>query len=363
MKILFFIENLGSGGKERRLVELIKNLSLTGNYQMELVLTKNKLHYEEIHNTGIKIHYVIRKSFKKDPRLFYKFYTIAKKFKPDILHTWGNLVTFYTIPTKILLNIPLLNNQVTDAPNYVSNSLIGPRTNFKFSNKIIANSYAGLKSYSAPKDKSIVIYNGFDFKRIKDLESTNSIREKFNIKTPKIVTMVASYSDKKDHETYLKVAKQILDKRKDVTFLAVGGGDKDRYLETIKGYEKYIKLIGKQSNVESIMNASEFGVLCTYTEGISNALLEFMSLKKPVLITGGGGCNELVENNVNGYLFNEKEVELLKQKIIILLDDEELRFNFGKRSREIVEEKFNIDGMMNSYKKLYDDIIATSKRK
>ena len=40
MKILFFIESLGSGGKERRLVELIKGLSKDKNIEIELVLKK-----------------------------------------------------------------------------------------------------------------------------------------------------------------------------------------------------------------------------------------------------------------------------------------------------------------------------------
>lgn len=357
MKILFFIENLGSGGKERRLVELVKNLSNLEGYEMEIVLTKNKLHYKEVLNTGAKIHYIVRKGLKKDPRLFFKFYKIAKQFDPDVIHVWGNLVAFYAIPTKVLLKVPMINNQITDAPDFVSESFLGPKTNFKFSDKIIGNSYAGLKSYNAPKGKSEVIYNGFDFKRIQNIADKDYIRDKFNITTEKLVTMVASYSDKKDHKTYLKVAKSILDLRTDVTFLAVGGGDNDRYRDQIKGYENNIKFIGKQSNVENIMNASDFGVLCTYTEGISNALLEFMSLSKPVLITGGGGCSELVETGENGYLFACGDYTSLQEKIIQLLNDVSLVEKLGTRSKEIVQEKFSIEKMMTQYRELYKSVV------
>ena len=81
MKILFYIESLNSGGKERRLVELIKGLSKYPDIEMELVLTRDYIHYKEISDTGIKIHFNIRKGLKKDPRLFFKFYKIAKKFE------------------------------------------------------------------------------------------------------------------------------------------------------------------------------------------------------------------------------------------------------------------------------------------
>ena len=76
MKILFYIESLGFGGKERRLVELIKALSKNKTYQMEIVLTRKRVHYEDIFSTNVKITYLERKSIKKDPTIFYKFYKI-----------------------------------------------------------------------------------------------------------------------------------------------------------------------------------------------------------------------------------------------------------------------------------------------
>jgi len=110
MRILFYIESLRSGGKERRLLELIKGLSKNKNIDMALVLTREDIHYTDVFDTGIKIYYTIRKGLKKDPRLFFKFYKIAKKVKPDIIHVWGNMVAVYAIPTKVLLRIKMVNN-------------------------------------------------------------------------------------------------------------------------------------------------------------------------------------------------------------------------------------------------------------
>lgn len=358
MKVLFFIEQLGAGGKERRLLELIKSLEKTSKFTIELVLTQKNVHYKEIFELNVKIHYIERKGLKKDPTLFFKFYKITKKFKPDIIHVWGNMVAFYAIPTKVILNIPLVNNQITDAPLKVKKSLIGPKFTFKYSDKIIANSYAGLKSYNAPKNKSSVIYNGFDFNRVSTLESVTSVRDRFNIKTKYLVTMVASYSSKKDHKTFFETAKKIIDINKDVTFLTVGGGDRSKYEELVKGYEANIKLEKSQSNVESIINASDLGVLCTYTEGISNALLEFMALAKPVLVTGAGGCKELVEDGNNGYLFDQGDTDSLTQKVNELLDNQDIINSFGKRSKQIVLEKFSIKKMSDNFIGVYESIVC-----
>jgi len=57
MKILFFIDSLTSGGKERRLTELMKALSDKPEINFGLVLMSDDIHYEEILDLKIKIHY------------------------------------------------------------------------------------------------------------------------------------------------------------------------------------------------------------------------------------------------------------------------------------------------------------------
>lgn len=358
MKILFFIESLHSGGKERRLVELIKALLIDSSIEIILVLTKKNIHYKDILLTKTKIYYTIRrKGLKKDPKIFYQFFKIVKIFRPDVIHVWGNLVAFYAIPTKILLKIPLINNQITDVPIKTSKSFFGPRTTFRFSNKIIANSIAGLKAYNGPKKKSKVIYNGFNFDRLENLDNIDLIRNNHGIRTKFVVGMVASFSKLKDYETYIKAANIILNKNKDVTFLCIGSGDDDTYRELVtKENRDKILFLGMQHNVESIMNVCDIGVLSTFTEGISNALLEFSALGKPIIATDGGGTNELIENGKNGYLIEQRSIEGLIEKINIFIEDAEKRKTFGKTGRIIVKNKFSNQKMLDSYLKIYNEL-------
>lgn len=70
MKILYIIESLSAGGKERRLVELIKGLKDHSDFQCELAVMSNDIHYEYVFKQNIRIHYLIRK-WKKDPEIFF----------------------------------------------------------------------------------------------------------------------------------------------------------------------------------------------------------------------------------------------------------------------------------------------------
>lgn len=363
MKILFFIESLGVGGKERRLVELIKCFSVNPTIEMEIVLMADRIHYKEFFLTKTKVHFAIRKEgLKKDPRIFVKFYKIAKNFKPDIIHVWGNLVAIYAIPTKLLLKIPMLNSQITDAPSRVTNSILSHKLTFLFSDRIISNTYAGLKAYDAPDDRSNVIYNGFDFERISNLENNDVIRQRFSISSKYVIAMVAYFSVNKDYKTYIEAANKILSNNKDVTFLCIGAGNFDMYKLMVKNdYVDKVLFLGKQNNIESIMNICDIGVLITnnekHGEGISNALLEFCALGKPVIATLGGGNGELIIQDKTGFLINPDSPEELFEKIELLLNNEKLRVSLGKKGKERVKNIFSIGNMIDDFSKEFKEII------
>jgi len=362
MRILYFIDGLGPGGKERRLVELIRELSKDSQFQLELAVRKKDIHYKDIHTCNIKIHFIERKGLKKDPRVFYAFYKIAKKFKPDIIHVWSNLVAVYAIPTKTILKIPMVNNQVTNSTIQRVSSILNHRLTFPFSDRIIANTYAGLEAYNAPKPKSRVIYNGFDFKRIRNLEDAALMRNKLQITTKYIVGMVASFTDKKDYTTYINAANCVLENENEITFLCVGSGDSSNFEKEIPTKNKNkILFLGSREDVESIMQLCDIGVLTTnqerHGEGISNAILEFSALGKPVVATSGGGTLEIIEDHVNGFLINPKSPEALAEKILFLIKNEEFRTEMGARAKEIVVRKFSISKMIDDFKNQYHEVL------
>ena len=108
MKILFFINGIYLGGKERRLVELMKQLKLNDDIEFQLVVMDAEINYPVIFDLDIKIHYLIRKT-RRDLTVFRRFYQISKDFKPDIIHCWDGMTAIYSIPTCKLLKIKLIH--------------------------------------------------------------------------------------------------------------------------------------------------------------------------------------------------------------------------------------------------------------
>ena len=362
MRILFFIDGMIAGGKERRLTELMKAFKAKPGIQFELVVMNKNIHYQEIFELGITIHYLIRKT-KKDISVFYKFYKICKNYKPDIVHCWDSMTAVYSIPACSLLHIKFVNGMIVNAPqkqHFFNKHRFRAKLAFLFSDIIIGNSKAGLAAYDAPKRKSYFIYNGFNFDRTDNITTKEIVLDQVKINSKYLVGMVATFSASKDYKTYFNAAQLLLSKRNDITFLAIGANtDSDSARSLIDDkYINHFRLLGKRSDVESLINAMDTCVLSTFTEGISNSILEYMAMAKPVVATSGGGTNEIVEDQKTGFLIKVSDPEELANKIDILLSDAGLRTKMGIAGQERVRTIFSIDHMAKEYICLYEKIIG-----
>lgn len=361
IKILFAIDGLRSGGKERRFLSLLKKLKFDMDFECEVIIFNNDVHYVEVFNLDLKIHFLIR-SKSKDLSVFKKFYKIAKDFQPDIIHTWDTLSNLYAIPAAKILKAKLITGKITDAPpiyNKLSTFGILSELCFMTANLILANSNAGINAYDVRKDKSQVIYNGFDFNRISNLLSKQSTKDLLGIKEDLVVTMVASFSENKDFDTFLSAAVMIKSQTDSISIVCVGDGPQRMELEIF--YKKYgVLFLGRRGDVENIMNASDIGVLMSnnnkHGEGISNSLMEFMALGKPVIASNNGGNTELILNNETGYVLQCNDPKTLSEAILDLARCSEKRLRMGLAAKDRIIKYFSIDRMVKEFKVIYKDV-------
>jgi glycosyltransferase involved in cell wall biosynthesis len=348
-------DNLMKGGKERRLIELLRFFD-TLQIRVMLVILKDQIEYPVVHQLKNTKLVVLNRKIKKDPFIFFKLISICHQFKPDIIHSWGSMPSIYVIPAKIFLRIPFINAMIVNAKCDRSEH-IRSFISFPFSDVILANSFAGLKAYKVSKQKGKVIYNGFNFDRTQNLASNTQILEKYNLQTQFIVGMVAAFHPRKDFATYLAVADEISKERNDVTFLAVGEGELKQNLEKTYSNNNRIIFTGNVGNVEALMNVFDVGVLLSnsqnHLEGISNSILEMMALAKPVIASKGGGTDEIVLHQKTGVLIEPFAHAQLKENIIKLLDSENERVMLGNQAKKHIAENFSIEQMCQNTFQLY----------
>jgi glycosyltransferase involved in cell wall biosynthesis len=368
MKILFVIDCLASGGKERRLTELMKMLKSSSTIEFELVVMNKDIHYREVLDLGITIHYIIRKT-KKDISVFFKLYNICKKFKPEIVHCWDDMTAVYVAPVCKILNIKLANGMIVDTPvnfNLFNKAWLRAKLTFPLSDLIIGNSEAGLEAYRAPRKKSVCIHNGMHLERFTKLEKSEIVKERIlgeSCDRQLVLGMAAAFEDRKDYYTLIEAAKILLPQHENIRFVFIGDGKNFNSLkESIpEAFRSKLLFLGKRSEIEAIINIFDIGIMLTNTkmhgEGISNSILEYMALGKPVIATRGGGTTELVSDGVNGFLIEGGDTIRLIEKIELLINNAELRTELGKNGRNLIQHNFEINQMTQKYISQYSLLI------
>ena len=373
MKLAFFIGSLVSGGKERRFVELLTYLTQDPKNKIIVLTTSSEMHFPQFESLGVTVRKIEKNKMLLGANIPIRVYSILRKFDADIVHTWGRIQTLYVLPAKRLLGFQLVNGQITNAsrPSTGFERFVD-FLNFRLSNKIVSNSLAGLDAYAPPISKALVIKNGMNFSRFENLPDRESIKKRYGIKTPFIVVMVATFSENKDYMRFLDVANNLLDIRDDVSFLAVGTYHKHRkelyeaFRQKIGGNPKVL-MTGVIHDVESLVNSCDIGVLFTnnefHGEGISNSVLEYMALGKPVMANDSGGTREIVKHNVNGFLVTDETARNLANVLNDWLNNNELRNELGKNGKNMIFTEFSVEKMGKAFFELYQQLVLSKLSK
>lgn len=363
VRVLHFTDSLGVGGKERQLVELLKGLCRHSEIDQLLVcMDSDDFYAPEVKSLPVQLEYLIR-GRRWDPLIWVRFYQIVSKFRPHIIHTNSWMPSFYALPVAKLFGIKLINGSIRNA--FASGGLRWKleKILLYLSDYRLANSKAGLLSrgFSSNSPRNMVIYNGFDSSRlervVRNRQGGTSATKK------KIVGMVAEFSDFKDYTTYFLAAKIILGRRNDVLFLAIGDGKNlEKYRQMVAEWRDSIQLLGKLSNVEEWIMQFDVGVLATYTEGISNSIMEYMALGKPVVASDGGGVSETILDGVTGFLVPQQNPQALASKIEWLLDHPCEACAMGDEGKKFLENEFSLKQLTDRTVALYESAIETGSK-
>lgn len=270
-------------------------------------------------------------------------------------HFWGGLAaTFAGIKSRI--HTKHGRNFVT-----VKRKVMINRFSALFSKKIISVSKDSAmltkKIERVPQKKIKVILNGVDTTVFVNSGKNESLLESFGIEKGKfVIGSISRFSVDKDYETLIKAFNEIQRSNSNVHLLLVGDGETKaemvKLAESLKLMDK-ITFSGFRTDILDLLNSMDVFVLSTHTEGISIALLEAMSTERPVVATNVGGNGEIVQDNDNGFLVEENDVNGLAQAISKIVDDKEIRTRLAHSARETVEKKFSLRNTVAQYEEIY----------
>ncbi|NQU29507.1 MAG: glycosyltransferase family 4 protein [Anaerolineae bacterium] len=179
-----------------------------------------------------------------------------------------------------------------------------------------------------------------------------------------IILFVGRLVKEKSLPTLLSAFAMAVKKSSALQLVIVGDGPERASLEaqtSLLGISEQVCFAGHQDNVRDYLFAADIFVLPSITEGISNALLEAMSVGLACLATPVGGNAEVLDHGNSGILLPPKDVNAWEQALLKVGGDADLRNQLGKAARQRILNNYDFSIIGGRYEALYTHLLEASR--
>jgi len=326
-------------------------------------------------------------NFYKDALAVRKISEIIKEFKPDIVHTHASKAGALGRRAAYNLKVPVIihtfHGHVFDSYFSGIRSALYQhieRNLAKKSSKIIALSKIQkhdlvLKYKICPEEKVAVIPLGFDLTRFHENmdEKRLKFRNDYLLSDDEIaIGIVGRIVPIKNHGLFLEGIKHLSEKSgKKIRAFIVGDGE-DRikirskcnslgldWVDFTKEKRKAtVTFTSWIKNVDYVNAGMDIISLTSLNEGTPVSLIEAQASGKPIISTDVGGIENILLPGQTGLLADINNRNDYYNKLMELVQDEELRKKFGSKGWDFVNEKFSYNRLAKDMKNLYNDLLS-----
>lgn len=353
-KILLITENLGSGGAERQICGLAAMLTKAGYSCRLITYVENQFYEPYLRQHGVDYQFV-PDLWSKNTRIF-KAAKYVRRYKPDVVISFLPSVNKTMCLAKLFFKAKLVvsernNNTCITRGDKIQFNLyrmadaIVPNSNSQ--GKFISNNFPFLSNKVHP------IINFVDVNRFTPSETpirNNALR----------IVSVARYTQQKNVLTYLKAVRMVKDMELNVHFDWYGDKKHNAayFAEIEKEYQQldiadYLTLHDPNQKIEEEYRKSDIFCLPSLFEGYPNVVAEAMSCGLPILCSNVYENPYIVEEGVNGFLFNPKDpaemADAIKKMVGLSYGN---RLEMGKRNRQLCLKRNTEDAFLKSYVEL-----------
>lgn len=321
MKILFVINSLkNKSGTERIAIELANKLSLMANYDVTL-LNRESIKSNTAYPVSDNVNVVAISGN------FFEFYKKLKihislhSYDMVIVHNMGKLSLLCSLLPKIKKLVTLEHVSFVSRPKKVQ---ILSKFFYKWVDQVVTLTQKDKEQFDKFHSKVIVIPNFSPF----------SIVPKSTFSSKQIVT-IGRLTDQKNYLHLLKAWQKIYQMIPEWHLNIYGEGEHKKMLEDYikQNSLQQVILKGSTSNVEDVYRNSDFFVMSSKYEGLPMVLVEAQSFGLPIISYNCPfGPAEIVQNDVNGFLVEDQNIQELSHAILTLAMSPEVLISFSEKS-------------------------------
>ncbi len=346
MKILYVIRQLGTtGGVERRL-EQLSNSVLLNEFEIKIFSFLGVLEtYSSKTQSFLALRYLAR---------LFKLINFLKREKPDLIHVFDLESLLYTSLSLKILGISKIKIIGSYGAERIHDLKIKRLLTYSFfyPNLFICNSNNGSKSLlkiTKGKVPVKVIFNGFT----PDHTRLSSKNPEWYNPDIRYVGLISKFDDYKKAFRVFDII-DCIPSHENICFVVIGTGREfslaQKKLADNPAYKNRIILLGIINDAWRLIPWFDMGLLVSDSEGFPTVLIEFLSMKKPLLTTNCGEVKLILNNGKVGII--EEKFNAFKFAEHIQINC--FRGNINHIGYEWYSINFMFDRMVKEYKEVYN---------
>jgi exopolysaccharide biosynthesis polyprenyl glycosylphosphotransferase len=377
IRVLLVITGLATGGATNVVLDIARYLKDHPGYEVELITGPippgrndvTHLAYELGVKTRVVPSMVNRISPAANLKAVIELQKIMVEGQYDIVHTHSSVAGVVGRLAALAAGIPVIIHHVHgwalhDGMKPVTKAIYVAleRLCARFTDRIITvaspDIRKGLNEGIGKKEKFTLIHNGIDLDKFRKPVNEQKLRAELGLAPySKLVGMIGRLDQQKNPLDLIRVAAIVVKSCPDVQFLILGDGslrpECEKLIDELGLQERFI-LLGFRNDVPKILPILNLTAMSSLWEGLPLAFMEAMSAGKPVVANDVDGVSDIVVNGETGFLVPAHEPEAMAERIVRLLQDDELYQNMSRMAQER-SEQYSLLRMMEQLDSLYQE--------
>lgn len=364
-RIAYVIGELGKGGAEYQLYELVRGLDRTRFVPTVFALSTGGYWAARLRELGVTVAELPSRG-SIDPGRLVALRRALAAFAPHVLHTvlWsGNA---YGRLAAIGLGIPVVVTAERNVVRRPAWQRLLERGLDRMTDRYLVNSAAIVTELvergGLSRDKMQVIHNGIDLAGLPAFDpDRRPARAALGFDPARrLVAQVGRLESQKDYPTFLAAAARVAATVGDVDFLIVGEGRLESSLreEAARlGIADRVRFTGVRNDVPVLLGAVDVLALTSRWEGLPNVVIEAMATGAVAVATDVGGARELIVPGETGDVVAVGRADVVADAILRLLADPARASRLALAARARVEERFAVGAMVRRTEAAYGELL------
>lgn len=369
VNVCYIIDDLATAGTEMHLLRLIAGLDRDRFRPHLAILNGQDAGSRSLEPAGIPVvrYGVTALSRPASLMKLIRFSRQLRRWKIQILQTFFPDSTHFGMLAGSLARVPVLLRTKRDLfpwpegiQGRISRRLCGWYNRFLV-NGMLTNSVScrnAVMALESPPPKEVaVIPNGVDVAAFDSVCFPPPLAETLNLVR---IGAVANLRSEKRLDVLIKAVRMLIDRGFRATCTIAGKGPERAALEEVihrAGLVDAVQLCGTVRDIPQFLSRIDIAVLCSDTEGASNALIEYMLAQRAIIATDVGGNREMIDDGVHGRLVPPGDASAMADAFTYFLTERQAAVRCAENASRKARQRFSLESEIAAHQDWYTQFL------